>query len=166
MSEWNVPGPYQQQQRPVAPGQPAGAGSGVEWYSGGAQQYAATSYSYEVPRGGRSAAAYGSFEDEAPLLEGGCTTQRHRPTDACMQHPGSLRCNWRSASSVLTVAAAGLPSTSDLPAAELGIDIPAILSRTRSILTLRLSGHDMDHLDLGGPLIFMAMLGAAHLLVC
>ena len=49
--------------------------------------------------------------------------------------------------------------------AELGIDIPAILSRTRSILTFRLGGHDMDTLDLGGPLIFMALLGAAHLLV-
>lgn len=49
--------------------------------------------------------------------------------------------------------------------AELGIDIPAILSRTRSILTFRLAGHDMDHLDMGGPLIFMALLGFAHLLV-
>lgn len=50
-------------------------------------------------------------------------------------------------------------------AAELGIDIPAILRRTRSVLTFRLSGHDMEHLDLGGPLIFMALLGVAHLLV-
>ena len=37
--------------------------------------------------------------------------------------------------------------------------------RTRSIMTFRLAGHDMDHLDMGGPLIFMALLGAAHLLV-
>ena len=50
-------------------------------------------------------------------------------------------------------------------AAELGIDIPAIISRTRSILLLRLAGHDMDNLDLGGPLIFMAILGLSHLLV-
>ena len=49
--------------------------------------------------------------------------------------------------------------------AELGIDIPAILSRTKSILTFRLSGHDVDSLDLGGPLILMAILGCAHLLV-
>lgn len=49
--------------------------------------------------------------------------------------------------------------------AELGIDIPAIISRTRSILLLRLAGHDMDSLDLGGPLIFMAILGLSHLLV-
>lgn len=55
------------------------------------------------------------------------------------------------------------PSAPD--SAELGIDIPAILSRTRSIMTFRLAGHDMDHLDMGGPLIFMALLGAAHLLV-
>lgn len=27
------------------------------------------------------------------------------------------------------------------------------------------AGHDMDNLDMGGPLIFMAMLGFAHLLV-
>jgi hypothetical protein len=49
--------------------------------------------------------------------------------------------------------------------AELGIDIPAILSRTKSILTFRLSGRDVTSLDLGGPFIFMALLGMAHLLV-
>lgn len=48
---------------------------------------------------------------------------------------------------------------------ELGIDIPAILSRTKSILTLQLAHKDMDNLDLGGPLIFLAALGFAHLLV-
>jgi hypothetical protein len=35
----------------------------------------------------------------------------------------------------------------------------------RSILTFRLSGHDLEALDFGGPLIFMAVLGVAHLLV-
>lgn len=49
--------------------------------------------------------------------------------------------------------------------AELGIDIPAILSRTRSILTFRLGGPDLESLDLGGPLIFMGLLGLAHLVV-
>ncbi len=29
----------------------------------------------------------------------------------------------------------------------------------------RLAGHDMANLDMGGPLIFMALLGFAHLLV-
>ena len=49
-------------------------------------------------------------------------------------------------------------------AAELGIDIPAILRRTFGILTFRLGSQDAENLDLGGPLIFMALLGAAHLL--
>ncbi|PRW51047.1 YIPF5-like protein [Chlorella sorokiniana] len=111
MTDWQV-----HQRHPTAQ-QPGG---GVEWYasSTGAAQYGAGSYGYEMPAsGGGGGAAYGSFEDEAPLLE------------------------------------------------ELGIDIPAILSRTRSILTFRLAGHDMANLDMGGPLIFMAMLGFAHLLV-
>lgn len=70
------------------------------------------------------------------------------PPPARCSPPGSRRCRCLSASPP-----------------ELGIDIPAILSRTRSILTFRLAGHDMDHLDLGGPLILMALLGFAHLLV-
>lgn len=101
-------------QRPFQPQQ------NVEWYSSGASAYGPASYSSYGPAstsGHGAAAAYGSFEDEPPLLE------------------------------------------------ELGIDIPAIASRTRSILTLRLSGHDLDSLDLGGPLIFMALLGLSHLLV-
>lgn len=58
-----------------------------------------------------------------------------------------------------------LPSRHLPRTAELGIDIPSILSRTRSILTFRLAGHEMSDLDMGGPLIFMAALGFAHLLV-
>jgi hypothetical protein len=64
MSEWAVPAQYPQQRQMAA--QP-------EWYSaGGTAQYASTSYnSYDMPGGGQSSgAAYGSFEDEAPLLEG------------------------------------------------------------------------------------------------
>lgn len=49
--------------------------------------------------------------------------------------------------------------------AELGIDISAILSRTKSVVTFRLSGHDLDSFDMGGPLIFMVLLGVLHLLV-
>ncbi|KAL4441443.1 hypothetical protein ABPG77_001947 [Micractinium sp. CCAP 211/92] len=117
MAEWHVSAQYQQQRHPAAQGGPAGAG-GVEWYSAGSNaQYGASSYGGYDVSASQSGAAYGSFEDEPPLLE------------------------------------------------ELGIDIPSILSRTRSIMTFRLAGHDMDHLDMGGPLIFMALLGAAHLLV-
>lgn len=93
--------------------QGASGGQGeVEWYSGG--QYAASSYNYD--QGGNSAAAFGSFDDEPPLLE------------------------------------------------ELGIDIPKILRKTSYILTYRLGKHDLLDLDLGGPLVFVAVLGAAHLL--
>ncbi|PSC76290.1 integral membrane Yip1-family isoform B [Micractinium conductrix] len=112
MTEWHVSGQYSQQRHPAA-----GPAGGVEWYSAGAgQQYGASTYSYDMP-GGQGGAAFGSFDDEPPLLE------------------------------------------------ELGIDIPSILRRTRSVLTFQLSGHDMEHLDMGGPLIFMALLGFAHLLV-
>lgn len=48
---------------------------------------------------------------------------------------------------------------------ELGIDIPAILGRIKSVVTFRLSGRDLDNFDMGGPLIFMTILGVLHLLV-
>jgi hypothetical protein len=68
MSEWHVSAPFQQQRHTAGGAQ---AGGAPEWYNaGGAGQYAATSYSYDMPRGGQSGAAYGSFEDEPPLLEG------------------------------------------------------------------------------------------------
>lgn len=70
MAEWHVSG-YGQQRHPVQPQQPAAGG--VEWYSGtGAAQYGASStYNYDAPVGAQGGgAAYGSFEDEAPLLEG------------------------------------------------------------------------------------------------
>ncbi|KAL4531691.1 hypothetical protein Ndes2526B_g04207 [Nannochloris sp. 'desiccata'] len=117
MSEYGI---YSSQGRgysdPQYASQPA---SNVEWYSSGSQQqqqYSNFNY-HEQSFAASSGAQYGTFEDEAPLLE------------------------------------------------ELGIDIPAILSRTKSILTFRLSGHDVDSLDLGGPLVYMACLGIAHLLV-
>lgn len=59
-------------------------GGGVEWYasSSGAAQYGAGSYGYEMPAsGGGGGAAYGSFENEAPLLEGlraCCLTDREQ----------------------------------------------------------------------------------------
>lgn len=68
MAEWHVSGQYQQQRHPAVA--PQAGGGGVEWYSAGAgSQYAASSYSYDVP-GAQSAAAFGSFEEEPPLLEG------------------------------------------------------------------------------------------------
>lgn len=48
---------------------------------------------------------------------------------------------------------------------ELGIDVPAILHRIKSILTFRFSETDADSLDLGGPIIFMSIFAMAHLLV-
>jgi hypothetical protein len=51
------------------------------------------------------------------------------------------------------------------PAAELGIDLGGILRRTRGVLIGRLRGPDMEELDVGGPLLFSAILGASHLVV-
>lgn len=66
MAEWHQPGPQQ--------------GGSVDWYSegGSAQSYAsapaAQAYGGYGGGGGHGSggAAYGSFEDEPPLLEGGC----------------------------------------------------------------------------------------------
>lgn len=33
------------------------------------------------------------------------------------------------------------------------------------MVTFRLSGRDLDNFDMGGPLIFMTILGVLHLLV-
>ncbi|KAL6770228.1 hypothetical protein ACKKBG_A34115 [Auxenochlorella protothecoides x Auxenochlorella symbiontica] len=92
---------------------------GVDWVTPASSSYAPDSSAYPSYGGvGTSGhGVYGSFEDEAPLLE------------------------------------------------ELGIDIPAIINRTAAILTMRLSKESLESLDLGGPLIFMALLGFAHLLV-
>lgn len=54
--------------------------------------------------------------------------------------------------------------TLGLPSAELGIDIPAILRRSRGILLNRLGANEMQELDMGGPLCFALLLGGAHLL--
>ena len=49
--------------------------------------------------------------------------------------------------------------------AELGIDVPVILRRSRGILLNRLGANEMLSLDLGGPLIFDIFLACTHLLV-
>ena len=50
--------------------------------------------------------------------------------------------------------------------AELGIDVGAIVNRTKYVLTHRFSKMDLHQLDLAGPLLFVAAMGATHLLVC
>jgi len=50
-------------------------------------------------------------------------------------------------------------------AAELGIDLPAILQRTKSILFYQMKSSCLDELDFGGALIFLLLLGGLHLLV-
>ena len=42
----------------------------MEWYQAGGAQFAAADYSYPAADGGPTSGAYGSFEDEPPLLEG------------------------------------------------------------------------------------------------
>lgn len=49
---------------------PGGGGAPVEWYQAGGAQFAAADYSYPAADGGPTSGAYGSFEDEPPLLEG------------------------------------------------------------------------------------------------
>lgn len=129
--------------RAPAPSGPGVGGGGVEWYSGPSSGGAGgggggapgayglppessgvsrSATSYAPAPGG--AGAYGSFEDEPPLLE------------------------------------------------ELGIDVPAIVRRATAVLTLRagkgrpsVSDDPDGGLDMGGPLVFMLLLGVSHLLV-
>jgi hypothetical protein len=62
MAEFNIGGPQQYAAYGGQPAQPAGAN--VDWYT-------APSYgSYVYDQASTSGAAYGSFEDEPPLLEG------------------------------------------------------------------------------------------------
>ena len=222
MAEWQV------HQRHPGGQQPGGGG--VEWYSSGAAaQYGASSYGYDMPAGGGGGgAAYGSFEDEAPLLEGlracwaawgitgraiarviapvgpqpqqtlppppaaaCCRTTRplerslccpcapalcragHRHSRHPEPHAKHPDVSVRLTAGRLSGGSAGLrggacrhaPSLPELRQVAL---VLAGLTRLPCWLfgmRCRLAGHDMDNLDLGGPLIFMALLGFAHLLV-
>ncbi len=112
----------------------------VEWVSttGASSSYGGGAYNYGSSN--NLAAQYGTFEEEPPLLEG-VFGKCSQPTDTnCM-------------------------TTNHRHPTELGIDIPKILRKTQYVLTYRLNKHDLDDLDLGGPLVFVAILGAAHLLV-
>ena len=49
--------------------------------------------------------------------------------------------------------------------AELGIDLQGILRRSLAVLSHRLRSPTLQDLDMGGPLLFAAILGSVHLLV-
>ena len=57
------------------------------------------------------------------------------------------------------------PVTACVLAAELGIDISGILKKSRGIFLGRFSSADVEELDMGGPLVFAALLACAHVLV-
>jgi hypothetical protein len=144
----------------------------MEWYSSAnSAQYNSAAYSYAPPT---TASAYSnSFEDEPPLLEGGCFLDVDVgwwPLLVCMRlaclSPSSP--NSRRASKQLTKSP-HLPSTPHPPPTpppkELGIDIGAILRSTRAILLHQMRSPALDSLDFGGALVFLLALGGLHLLV-
>jgi hypothetical protein len=49
--------------------------------------------------------------------------------------------------------------------AELGIDIPSILMKTKAILLHQMKANTLDELDFGGALVFLLALGCLHLMV-
>lgn len=49
--------------------------------------------------------------------------------------------------------------------AELGIDIPSILMKTKAILLHQMKSSTLDDLDFGGALVFLLALGCLHLMV-
>jgi hypothetical protein len=111
----------------------------VEWYSGNADP---STVAFE-PTGNMGNMSFNpssaSFEDEPPLLEGG----------TALVHP-------------LAVACCNLGEL----CAELGIDVSAILLKTRAIVFYRMQSRHLEDLDMGGALIFVCLLGGLHLLVC
>ena len=110
----------------------------VQWYQSASEPYN-TSYTYDTTG---TSAAYGSFEDEAPLLEGVALGFLYPPEE---RGPGF-----------------------DSPACccvELGIDVSGILQKSFAVLLGRTKSTDLEDLDLGGPLIYAALLAAVHLLV-
>lgn len=162
MAEFNLGQTLGQPQYPsyAQPQQPSGS---MEWYSGGSSAHYGSQHTYAYDaHASSSGAAYGSFEDEPPLLEGGrCCRLGAVGGRGC----SCLATRGAAAAAQLPAAHFPHPHLAHHRHAELGIDIPAILSRTRSVITFRLSGHDLDHFDMGGPLIFMVALGVLHLLV-
>jgi hypothetical protein len=57
------------------------------------------------------------------------------------------------------------PSCALTPAAELGIDLSAILSRTAAVLGARFQSRQLEELDMGGALLFVFVLAGLQLLV-
>ena len=123
-----------------------GAGPSTSAYAPVPNAYGGQSFGGPaVPMGrqqvGTLFAASASFDDEPPLLEGA-------PCSACYALLLSCACD------VLRLAA------------ELGIDVPHILRKTRSMLRpFRTDPSLCDDGDLMGPLIFALLLGSAQLLV-
>ncbi|GMH32432.1 hypothetical protein BSKO_00266 [Bryopsis sp. KO-2023] len=48
---------------------------------------------------------------------------------------------------------------------ELGIDLAGILKKTKAVITLKTSSQHLEDLDMGGALLFAALLGALHLMM-
>lgn len=67
--------------------------------------------------------------------------------------------------SLSTLKAVVLPPPPPSPFKELGIDLAGILLKTRAVLLHRLKSKYLDDLDMGGALLFIAVLGGLHLLV-
>lgn len=135
---------------------------GVEWYESAGR----SDYNFDTPAPSSSAAAYGTFEDEPPLLEGngGCTLSAKK---LCWGLACTF-CQVPSASSLcmcMNVNHQGSSTKCCAVSAELGIDIPGILKRSTCIASSRTRNLDLEGLDMGGPLIFVLLLACIHLLV-
>ena len=151
-------------------------------------------FSYDAMGGpATTSAAHGSFEDEAPLLEGARCAPVHLPLTpfhvrkgaelhcsavprcpawlhACsseVQPPRAcMRTGWLSHAPAAACCADFLSMRCfACAAAELGIDLQGILQRSLAVLSYRLRSPTLQELDMGGPLLFAAILGSVHLLV-
>lgn len=134
----------------------------MEWYSQAPGSYSNNQYQYAPPpMAQHTATAYASFEDEPPLLEG-TSADQHELRQLQVPH----NCPQQTRALPLPGTALHLMNLlADVLFAELGIDIPSILSKTKAIVLHQMKSSTLDELDFGGALVFLLALGCLHLMV-
>lgn len=107
----------------------------------------------------------GSVRAESLAGNLGCLPQGSLSLLASTQADGLKHCASSYGRCAAGLQASLHSATDSVPCAELGIDISGILKKSKGILAGRFSSADIEELDMGGPLVFAALLACAHVLV-
>lgn len=93
--------------------------------------------------------------------------EQGRPQPSRMQLTARLppRAAWTSMRRPRTARAPALAPGRRLCAAELGIDVGAILQKTKAILLHQMRSPHLQEMDMGGALLFLVLFSSLHLLV-